>query len=55
MMRLSQEIEQERRRWMAFRQALSEEDQEAFQRMFACVGRSCRERFSLGDREGLKR
>jgi hypothetical protein len=33
----SQVIEQERRRWMPFRRALSEEDQEAFDRMFACA------------------
>jgi hypothetical protein len=30
-------IEQERRRWMPFKRALSKEDQEAFDRMFACV------------------
>jgi hypothetical protein len=38
-MPLSQVIEQERRRWIPFRQALSKEDQEAFDRMFACAKR----------------
>jgi hypothetical protein len=37
MMTFSQTIEQERRRWMPFRRALSKEDQEAFDRMFACA------------------
>ena len=36
-MTFSQMIEQERRRWMPFRRALSQEDQEAFDRMFACA------------------
>ena len=35
MMMFSQVSEQERRRWMPFRRALSKEDQEAFDRMFA--------------------
>jgi hypothetical protein len=35
MMTFGQVIEQERRRWMPFRRALSKEDQEAFDRMFA--------------------
>jgi hypothetical protein len=33
----SQVIEQKRRRWMPFRRALSREDREAFDRMFACA------------------
>lgn len=33
----SQVIEQERRRWVPFRCALSKEDQAAFDRMFACA------------------
>ena len=37
MMTFSQAIEQERRRWMPFRRALSKEDQEAFDRIFACA------------------
>ena len=37
MMTFSQMIEQERRRWTPFRLALSKEDQEAFDRMFACA------------------
>jgi hypothetical protein len=36
-MPFSQVIEQERRRWMPFRRALAKEDQEAFDRMFACA------------------
>ena len=36
-MTFGQMIEQERRRWMPFRRALSQEDQEAFDRMFACT------------------
>jgi hypothetical protein len=34
MLPFSQVIEQERRRWMPFRRALSKEDQEAFDRLF---------------------
>jgi hypothetical protein len=37
MLSFSQIVEQERRRWMPFRRALSKEDQEAFDRMFACA------------------
>jgi hypothetical protein len=36
-MLFSELIEQERRRWMPFRRALSKENQEAFDRMFACA------------------
>jgi len=36
-MTCSQVIEQERRRWMPFRRALSNEDQGVFARMFACA------------------
>lgn len=35
MLSFSQVIEQERRRWMPFRRALSKEDQAVFDRMFA--------------------
>jgi hypothetical protein len=35
MMLFSQVFEQERHRWMTIRRALSKEDQEAFDRMFA--------------------
>ena len=35
MLSFSQIVEQERRRWIPFRRALSKEDQEAFDRMFA--------------------
>jgi hypothetical protein len=35
MLPFSRVIEQERRRWVPFRRALSKEDQEAFDRMFA--------------------
>jgi hypothetical protein len=37
MMPFSRAIEQERRRWMPLRRALSKEDQEAFDRMVACA------------------
>ena len=37
MLSFSQLIGQERRRWVPFRRARSREDQEAFDRMFACV------------------
>jgi hypothetical protein len=39
MMPFSQMIEQERRRWMPFQQALAKEDQEAFDRMLECAKR----------------
>ncbi|HYY16259.1 MAG TPA: hypothetical protein VE965_06405 [Gammaproteobacteria bacterium] len=32
-------IEQERRRWVPFRRALSQPDQEAFDHLFACITR----------------
>jgi hypothetical protein len=37
MMTFRQVIERERRRWLPFRRALSKEDQEAFDQMFACA------------------
>lgn len=37
MLPFSRLIEQERRRWVPFRRALSKEDQAAFDRMFACA------------------
>jgi hypothetical protein len=48
MMPLSQMIEQERRKWMPFRRALSEEDQEAFDRMFACAKQQLQAEVQLG-------
>jgi hypothetical protein len=48
MMPFSQMIEQERRRWMPFRRALSKEDQEAFARMFACAKQLLRTEVQLG-------
>jgi hypothetical protein len=48
MMPCSQVIEQERRRWMPFRRALSKEDQEAFDRMFACAKQQLQAEVQLG-------
>src|SRR5262245_19358753 len=48
MLPLSQVIEQERRRWMPFRRALSQEDQEAFDRMFACAKQQLQADVRLG-------
>lgn len=48
MLPFSQVIEQERRRWMPFRRALSKEDQEAFGRMFACATRQLQTEVQLG-------
>jgi hypothetical protein len=48
MMPFSQMIEQERRRWMPFRRALSKEDQEAFDRMFACAKQHVQAEVLLG-------
>jgi hypothetical protein len=50
MMSFSQVIEQERRRWLPFRHALSKEDQEAFDRMFACAKRKLEAEVQLGRR-----
>jgi hypothetical protein len=47
-MRFSQIIEQERRRWMSFRRALSKEDQAAFDRMFACATQQLEAKIQLG-------
>jgi hypothetical protein len=44
----SQVIEQERRRWVPFRRALSKDDQEAFDRMFACAMQQLRAEVPLG-------
>jgi len=44
----SQVIEQERRRWMPFRRALSKDDQEAFDRMFACAMQPLQAEVQLG-------
>jgi hypothetical protein len=48
MMPFSQMIEQERRRWMPFRQALSKEDQGAFDRMLACAKQQVQAEVLLG-------
>jgi hypothetical protein len=48
MMPLSQMIEQERRRWIPFRRALSKEDQEPFDRMFACATQQLQAEVQLG-------
>jgi hypothetical protein len=44
----SQVIEQERRRWMPFRRALSKEDQAVFDRMFACATQQLQAEVQLG-------
>jgi hypothetical protein len=43
-----QVIEQERRWWVPFRHALSKEDQEAFDRMFACAKQQVQAEVQLG-------
>ena len=48
MLSFSQVIEQERRRWMSFRRALSKEDQAAFDRMFACATQQLQAEVPLG-------
>ena len=48
MLPFSQIIEQERRRWIPFRRALSMEDQEAFDRMFACATQQLQAEMQLG-------
>jgi hypothetical protein len=48
MMLFSQLIEQERRRWMPFRRALSKEDQGAFDRMFTCAKQQPQAEVQLG-------
>jgi ketosteroid isomerase-like protein len=48
MLPFSQVIEQERRRWMPFRRALSKEDQAAFDRMFACATQQLQAEVPLG-------
>ena len=48
MLPFSHVIEQERRRWMPFRRALSKEDQEAFDRIFACAMQQLQSEVSLG-------
>jgi hypothetical protein len=44
----SQVIAQERRRWMPFRRALSQEDQAVFDRMFACATQQLQAEVPLG-------
>jgi hypothetical protein len=48
MMPFCQMIEQERRRWMPFRRALSKEDQGAFDRMFTCAKQQLQAEVQLG-------
>jgi hypothetical protein len=48
MLSFSQVIEQERRRWMLFRHALSTEDQEALDRMFADATQQLQTEMHLG-------
>ena len=48
MLPFSQVIEQERRRWMPFRRALSREDQAVFDRMFACATQQLQTEVHLG-------
>jgi hypothetical protein len=48
MMPFSQVIERGKRRWMPFQRALSKEDQEAFDRMFACAKQQVQEEVLLG-------
>ena len=48
MLPFSQVIEQERRRWMPFRRALSKEDQAVFDRMFACATQQLQAEVQLG-------
>jgi hypothetical protein len=48
MLSFSQVIEQERRRWMSFRRALSKEDQAACDRMFACATQPLQAEVQLG-------
>ena len=47
-MPFSQVIEQERRRWMRFRRALSKEDQKVFDRMSACATQQLQGAVPLG-------
>jgi hypothetical protein len=44
----SEVIEQERRRWVPFKRARSKEDQEAFDRMFACATQPLQAAVPLG-------
>jgi hypothetical protein len=37
MLSFSQIVEQEKRRWLSFRRALSKDDQEALDRMLSCA------------------
>jgi hypothetical protein len=47
-MTFSQVVEQERRRWMPFRRALSKEDQRTFDQMFACAKEQLQAEVQLG-------
>jgi hypothetical protein len=48
MLSFSQVIDQERRRWIPFRRALSKEDQAVFDRMFACATQPLQAEVPLG-------
>jgi hypothetical protein len=48
MVRFSQVIEQEKRRWMPFRRALAKEDQGACERMFECAKQQLEAEVQLG-------
>jgi hypothetical protein len=48
MLPFRQVIEQERRWWMPFRRALSQEDQAAFDRMLACATQQLQTEVQLG-------
>jgi hypothetical protein len=50
----SQAIEPERRRWMPFRRALSQEDQAVCDRMFACVAQPLQAEVQLGRPSGFE-
>ena len=54
MMTFSNMIEQERQRLMPFRRELLKEDQEAFDRMFACAKRQVQAEVQLGRPWGLE-
>jgi hypothetical protein len=51
---LSQVIEQERRRWMSFRRALSKEDQAACNRVLACATQPLQAAVQLGRSWGFE-
>jgi hypothetical protein len=54
MLSFSQVIEQERRRWVPFRRALSKEDQAVFDRMFGCATQQLQAEVPLGRLVGFE-